>query len=126
MLTIIRSRTPCLPACYPKQPVFQQNTLSSSLLSKTACLPAEHPVFQLAIQNSYPKQPVFQQNTLSSSLLSKNIKIKIYGSIILPVVLFWCETWCLKLWEKHRPRKILGTKENEVAVEWRRVHDEEL
>ena len=34
------------------------------------------------------------QNTLSSSLLSKNLKIKIYRTIILPV-LCECETWSL-------------------------------
>ena len=33
------------------------------------------------------------QNLLSSSLLSKNLKIKIYITIILPVVLYGCETW---------------------------------
>ena len=33
------------------------------------------------------------QNLLSSSLLSKNLKIKIYRTIILPVVLYGCETW---------------------------------
>ena len=33
------------------------------------------------------------QKLLSSSLLSKNLKIKIYGTIILPVVLYGCETW---------------------------------
>jgi len=33
------------------------------------------------------------QNLLSSRLLSKNLKIKIYGTIILPVVLYGCETW---------------------------------
>jgi len=59
-------------------------------------------------------------------LLYKNIKIKIYGSIILPVVLFGCETWCLTLWEKHGLRKILGPKKNKVAEERRRVHEEEL
>jgi len=32
------------------------------------------------------------QNLLSSSLLSKNLKIKIYRTIILPVVLYGCET----------------------------------
>ena len=35
------------------------------------------------------------QNPLSSSLLSKNLKIKIYRTIILPVVLYGCETWSL-------------------------------
>ena len=37
------------------------------------------------------------QNLLSSSLLSKNLKIKIYRIIILPVVLYGCETWSLTL-----------------------------
>jgi hypothetical protein len=37
------------------------------------------------------------QNLLSSSLLSKNVKIKIYRTIILPVVLYGCETWSLIL-----------------------------
>ena len=32
------------------------------------------------------------QNLLFSSLLSKNLKIKIYRTIILPVVLYGCET----------------------------------
>ena len=44
------------------------------------------------------------QNLLSSSLLSKNLKIKIYGTIILPVVLYGCETWSLTLREKRRLR----------------------
>jgi len=33
------------------------------------------------------------QNVLSSSLQSKNLKIKIYRTIILPVVFYGCETW---------------------------------
>ena len=37
------------------------------------------------------------QNILSSSLLSKNLEIKIYRIIILPVVLYGCETWSLTL-----------------------------
>ena len=40
------------------------------------------------------------QNLLSSRLLSKNVKIKIYRTIILPVVLYGCETWSLTLKEK--------------------------
>jgi hypothetical protein len=35
------------------------------------------------------------QNLLSSRLLSKNVKVTIYKTIILPMVLFGCETWCL-------------------------------
>jgi hypothetical protein len=41
---------------------------------------------------------------LSSRLLSKNVKIKIYETIILPVVLYGCETWSLTLREAHRLR----------------------
>jgi hypothetical protein len=44
------------------------------------------------------------QNLLSSTLLSKNLKIKIYRTIILPVVLYGCETWLLTLREECRPR----------------------
>jgi len=44
------------------------------------------------------------QNVLSSSLLSKKLKIKIYRTIILPVVLYGCETWSLTLREGRRLR----------------------
>jgi hypothetical protein len=50
------------------------------------------------------------QNLLSSRLLSKNLKIRIYRIIILPVVLYGCETWSLTLREEHR----LGVFENRV------------
>ena len=40
------------------------------------------------------------QNLLSSRLLSKNLKIKIYRTIILPVVLYGCKTWSLTLREE--------------------------
>ena len=43
-------------------------------------------------------------NLLSSSLLSKNLKIKIYIHIMLPVVLYGCETWSLTLREERRLR----------------------
>jgi hypothetical protein len=43
------------------------------------------------------------QNPLSSSLLSKNLKIKIHN-YHLPVVLYGCETWLLKLREERRLR----------------------
>ena len=43
-------------------------------------------------------------NLLSSRLLSKNLKIKIYRSIILPVVLYGCETWSVTLWEERKLR----------------------
>jgi len=44
------------------------------------------------------------QNLLPSSLLSKNLKVKIYKTKILPVVLYGCETWSLTLREEHRLR----------------------
>jgi hypothetical protein len=49
------------------------------------------------------------QNLLSSRLLSKNIYIRIYKSIILPVVPYGCETWSLTLNEEHRVRVLEKT-----------------
>jgi hypothetical protein len=72
------------------------------------------------------------QNLLSSRLLSKNIKIRIYKNIILPVVLYGCETWSLTLREKHRLfenrmlRRIFGPRRNEVTGDWRKLHNDEL
>jgi hypothetical protein len=73
------------------------------------------------------------QNLLSSRLPSKNIKIRIYKSIILPVVLYGCETWSLTLREEHRLRvfenrvlRMFGPKRDEVTGGWRKLHKEEL
>jgi hypothetical protein len=44
------------------------------------------------------------QNLFSSNLLSKNLKINIYKTVILPVGLFGCETWSLKLRDERRLR----------------------
>jgi len=44
------------------------------------------------------------QNLLSSSLLSRHVKIKIYRTIIGPVVVYGCETWSFTLREKRRLR----------------------
>jgi hypothetical protein len=71
---------------------------------------------------------------LSSSLLSRNVKVKIYKTIILPVVLYGCKTWSLTLREEHRLRvfenrvlrRIFGPKRDEVTGEWRKLHNEEL
>jgi len=65
------------------------------------------------------------QNLLSSSLLSKNIKIKIYRTKMLPVLLFGRRTWSLTLREEHRLRilenrvlrTIFGPKRDEVTRE---------
>jgi hypothetical protein len=42
------------------------------------------------------------QNLLSSQLLSKNLKMRIYKTIILRVVLYGCKTWSLTIREEHR------------------------
>jgi hypothetical protein len=56
------------------------------------------------------------QNLLSSRLPSKNVKIRIYKIIILPVVLYWCETWALKLKDGCGClRRIFGPKRDEVT-----------
>jgi hypothetical protein len=44
------------------------------------------------------------QNLLSSRPISKNLKIKIYKTVISPVVLYGCETWSLTLRKEHRLR----------------------
>ena len=74
------------------------------------------------------------QDLLPFSLLSNKLKIKIYRTIILPVVLYGCETWSLKLREERRLRvfenrvlrKVFGPKRDEVTREWRKLHNEEL
>jgi len=73
-------------------------------------------------------------NHLSFSLLSKNLKVNIYRTIILPVVLYGCETWSLTLREERRLRvfenrvlrRIFGPKKDEVRGEWRKLHKEEF
>jgi hypothetical protein len=67
-------------------------------------------------------------------LLCRNIKIKIYRTAVLPVVLCGYETWSVTLREEQRltvfenrvRRKIFGPKRDEVTGEWRRLHNEEL
>jgi hypothetical protein len=74
---------------------------------------AEYFVFQFAIQS---------------------IKIKIYISVTLAVVLYGCETWSLTLREERRLRvfenrvlrEIFGAEGDEVTGEWRKLHNGEL
>jgi hypothetical protein len=71
---------------------------------------------------------------LSSRLLSRNVKVKIYKIIIIPVVMYVCETWSLMVREEHRLRvfenrvlrRIFGPKGDEVTGETRKLHNEEL
>jgi hypothetical protein len=63
-----------------------------------------------------------------------NVKVKIYRTIILPVVFYGCETWSLTLREEHRLRvfenmvlgRIIGPKRDEVTEEWRKLPNGEL
>ena len=67
-------------------------------------------------------------------LLSKNLKVKIYGTVILEEVLYGCETWALtlreewklRLFENMVLRRIFGPMMDEEKGEWRRLHNEEL
>ncbi|KAJ4432304.1 hypothetical protein ANN_20923 [Periplaneta americana] len=82
-------------------------------------------------EDPLPGQP---ETYVSSSLLSKNLKVRIYKTVILPVVLYGCETWTLTLREEQRfrvsenkvLRKIFGAKRDEVTAEWRKLHNAEL
>ena len=70
---------------------------------------------------------------MSSSSISKNINIKIHRTVILPAVLYECETWSLTIREEVRLtefenrvlRRIFGPKRNEVPEEWR-LHNKEF
>jgi len=67
-------------------------------------------------------------------LLYKNVNVKIYRTIILPAILYGCETWSPTLREKRRLRvfenrvlrRIFGPRRDEITGEWRRLHNEEL
>jgi hypothetical protein len=72
------------------------------------------------------------QNILSYRLIPKNINIKIYKTVILPVVSYGCETWSLTLREEHGLRvfknrvlrRIFGAKREEDGS-WRKLHNDE-
>jgi hypothetical protein len=75
-----------------------------------------------------------EQSLLSFSLLSKNLRITIYRTIVLPLVLYGFQTWSLTWREERRQmvfenrvlRRIFGPKRDEVTDEWRKLHNEEL
>jgi hypothetical protein len=74
------------------------------------------------------------QSLPSSRLLSGNVKVKIYKTTVMSVVLYGYETWSLTLREEHRLgvfenrvlRRIFGPKRDEVMGEWRKLHNGEL
>jgi hypothetical protein len=65
-------------------------------------------------------------------VLSRNVKVKIYKTIILPVILYGCEKWSLKFREERRLRvfenrvlrRIFGPRWDEVTGKWT-MHNEE-
>jgi hypothetical protein len=82
----------------------------------------------------------FGAEYFSYNLLSKNLKIQIYRTIILPVVLYGCKTWSLALRDERRLRvfenkvlrrvfenrvlrRIFGPKRDKVTGEWRKLHN---
>jgi hypothetical protein len=66
--------------------------------------------------------------------MSQNINIRLWKIIILPVVLYRCETWSLTLREEHRLRvfenrvlrRMFVPKRHAVTGDWRKLHNEEL
>jgi hypothetical protein len=75
-----------------------------------------------------------QYRTLCCLFCCLRTYIKIYEILILPVILYGCETWSLTLWEEHRLkafengvlRRIFGLKRDEVAGYLGQFHDEVL
>jgi hypothetical protein len=76
-------------------------------------------------------------DNLSNPFLSpavKNVKVRIYKTLILPVVLYGCETWSLTVREEHKLRlfenrvlrRIFGPKRDGVKGGWRKLYNEEL
>ena len=71
---------------------------------------------------------------LSHQRLSKNLNIKIYRTIILPIVVNGCGTWSLTLrverrmrvFENRVLRRIFGPKRDAVTGNWRKINNEEL
>jgi hypothetical protein len=74
------------------------------------------------------------QNLFSPHLLSQSLKIRIYKTVILPVVLYGCENMSLTLREEHRLqvfenrvlRRMFKLKRDEVTGGWKKLHNEEL
>jgi hypothetical protein len=74
------------------------------------------------------------KNPVPSPALSENQNIKIFVTVILPVVVYECETWSLTLREEHKLRvfqkrvlrRIFGPKRDEVTEGWKKLHNKEL
>jgi hypothetical protein len=80
---------------------------------------------QNLIQEEIKRRLNSGNDLLSSRLLSKNIKIRIYKTIILAVILYGCEAWSLTLREEYR-LGVFGSEKDEVRGNWRKLHNGEL
>jgi hypothetical protein len=70
---------------------------------------------------------------LSSCLHSKHVNIRVYKTIILPLILYGYEIWSLTLRKEHRLMvfqnrvlRIFGPKGDDVTGGWRKLHNEDL
>ena len=77
---------------------------------------------------------LFGAESVVNQVAIQNLKIKVYRTIILPVVSYGCETWSLTFREERRLRvfenrvlrREFGPKRDEVTGECRNLHNEEL
>jgi hypothetical protein len=85
-------------------------------------------------QSAVKQSKITAQLSVCDLDIIKCRKVKIYKTIILPVVLYGRETGSLTLREEHRLRafenrvlrRIFGPKRDDVTGEWRKLHSEEL
>ena len=104
----------------------------------------QNKLFPLDFQNGFPTSGPTEYVSANASTQVDNrreflrnklfgyLKIKIYRTVILPVVLYGCETWSLTLREERKLRvfenmvlrRIFGPRRDEVTGEWRRLHNE--
>ncbi|KAJ4436469.1 hypothetical protein ANN_16500 [Periplaneta americana] len=109
---------------------LEMYTVKDLLLKPFSSRPLEE---KLHIVNKVRPTPPLP-NLVQQYKTKKNLKVRIYKTVILPVLLYGCETWTLTLREEHRLRvfenkvlrKIFGAKRDEVTGEWRKLHNTEL